>query len=204
VHYLRAAYTEAWTFLDTGRAEATNLGDQLLVNSCLHYGSMLALSEGRYELARTLATEASSAFGSKMHIPSAYSQMTLGTVDLEEGRYEEANSRFLRGLEVAMAFGDRTLLAHLLEGCSGLASALGQHQRAVRLGGAAAALREVAGALPSPAWQRIAERWLAISRNALGEEATSAACAVGRSMAMERVFEEAHDTTGVRTPGLRT
>src|SRR5438445_7661163 len=150
---------------------------------------MLALCEGRYELARTLATEASTAWESENNrLPTAYAQMTLGTVELEEGHYEEANARFQHGLEVAMEFGDRTLLAHLLEGFSGLASALGQHQRAVRLGGAAAAMREGAGDALHPAWQGIAERWLAISRQALGDEAALVAWTAGRLLPLERAL----------------
>ena len=120
--------------------------------------------------------------------------MTLGTAELEEGHYQEANARFLHEMGVALEFGDRTLLAHLLEGFSGLASAVGQHQRGVRLGGAAAALREAAGAPLGPAWAHIPERWLAISREALGEAASSAAWVAGRTVAIERVFEEAAGT----------
>jgi non-specific serine/threonine protein kinase len=200
IYFLMAAYTEAWAFLEIGRAEATNLGNKELETRYRHYGSQLALCEGRYELARTLATEASTVFVSEDNgLSIAYCQMTLGTVDLEEGRYQEANARFLDGLEVASDFGDSTLLAHVLEGLSGLASALGQHQRAVRLGAAAAALREAAGALPSPAWQPIAERWLAHSREALGEEAASAAWAAGRSLPTEQALEEAEDRTRAST-----
>jgi len=196
VHYLRAAYTDAWVSIAKSRAEATNLGDHQLESHWRQYGSMLALCEGRYELARTLATKASTAFASdNKPLPGAYSQMTLGTVDREEGRFEEAKARFLHGLEVALDFGDRTLLAHLLEGFSGLASALGQHHSALRLGGAAAALREAAGAPLSPAWQHLAERWLAISRQALGEQAALAAWGAGRSLPLERALEEAEDTT---------
>jgi len=197
VHFLRAAYTDAWAFLNKGWAEATNLGDQQLETRSHSYGAMLALVEGRYELARTLATEGATAFESEnKRLPAAFMRMTLGNVDLAEGRYDEANAWFLLALEVALDFGDRTLLAHLLEGFSALASALGQHQRAVRLGGAAAALREAAGAPLGPAWGRIAERWLAVSRQALGEEAASVAWATGRSLPTEMAVEEAEDTTG--------
>jgi tetratricopeptide (TPR) repeat protein len=195
VHYLRAEYTAAWASLDASWAEASDVGDRQFESLSRNYGAMLALCEGRYDLARTLATAAQTGFDSDNEpLASAYSQMTLGYVDREEGRYEEANARFLNGLQVALDCGDRTLLAHFLEGFSGLACALGQHRRAVRLGGAAAALREAAGAPLSPAWQHLAQRWLAISRQALGEETASAAWAAGQSLPMERALEEAEDT----------
>jgi tetratricopeptide (TPR) repeat protein len=169
------------------------LVDRHFENFWRNHGSMVALCEGRYELARTLAAAASAAFEADNNpVSCADCQKTLGTVEREEGHYGEANARFLEALKVAVDFGDRTLLAHLLEGFSGVASALGQHQRAVRLGGAAA-MRESAGAPLSPAWQALAERWRAISRQALGEEAVSAAWAAGRSLPIERALQEARE-----------
>src|SRR5205807_2834473 len=102
---------------------------------------------------------------------TAYQQVTLGNVDLQEGSCESANTRFLLGLEVALDFGDRVLLAHFMEGFSGLASALGEHERAVNLAGVAETLREAAGAPLHPAWRGVAEPWLTISRQALREAA---------------------------------
>jgi DNA-binding CsgD family transcriptional regulator len=192
VYFLRAAYAAAWASLDKGRREAAELGDQQLENRWRLYASMLALCEGRFELARTLASEASAAFASEnKRLPTAYAQMTLGTAELEQGRYKEAHMRLQHELEVALEFGDRTLLAHVLEGLAGLAGASGDHHRALLLGGAAAALREIAGAPLGPAWGRIAERWLATSHQALGEHAASAAWAKGRDLPLERVLDEA-------------
>src|SRR5262249_13893805 len=66
-----------------------------------------------------------------------------------------ASTRFRFGLEVALDFGDRTLLAHHMEGFSGLASALGEHERAVHLAGAAenAARGCRSSASPGVAWR---------------------------------------------------
>jgi non-specific serine/threonine protein kinase len=194
VHYLRSAFTEAWACLDASREEADELFDTALEGRWRHYGSMTALCEGRYELARTLATAALTTFESENKpFQSSFVQMVLGRVDLEEGQYQDASTRFLRALLVALEYGERTLLAHLLEGFSGLASAWGQHQRAVRLGGAAEALREADGVF-HPAWQPMGG-WLAISREALGAEAASVAWAAGRSLPLERALEEAEATT---------
>jgi hypothetical protein len=160
-------------------------------NSWRNHRSMLALCESRYELARTLATAALRDFEADNNVVScAYCQKTLGTLDREEGRYDEAVTRFLDSLKVALDVGDRTLLAHILEGFCGLVSALGQHQRAVRLGGMAAAVREAAGAPLSPAWQGLAKRWLDISRAALGEQAASAAWSQGRALSSEQGMAE--------------
>jgi hypothetical protein len=111
-------------------------------------------------------------------------------VDREDGRYEQASARLVDALQVALDLGDRNLLAHALEGLSGVASALGQHQLGVHLGGAAAALREANGAPLGPAWQQVADRWLAISRHALGDDAASAAWAAGHALPTEQTLEE--------------
>jgi tetratricopeptide (TPR) repeat protein len=202
LHYLRCAYPQAWACFEAARSEATASGDKYLEGYWFDLAGMTALCEGRHELARTLASQAVAAWETPVVTPvaTAYPQITLGNVDLEEGSYESAQSRFLRGLEVGLEFGDRDLLAHHIEGLSGLASALGQHQRAVWLGGAAAALREAAGAPLHPAWHGVAEPWLAISRQALGETAYASAWATGRRLPLQRAVEEAEQITATAKP----
>jgi tetratricopeptide (TPR) repeat protein len=192
LHFQKCSYAEAWAAFDKGWAEATALGDLPLKIRCWLYGSMAALCEGRFSLAGVLASQASNAFDrDNLVIASGYAQMTLGTAELEEGRYDEAHARLLRVLRIARERGDQTLTAHVLEGCSGIAGAVGQHQRAVRLGGAAAELREKAGAPLSPAWRPLAEHWVTNSREALSEEAAMAAWTAGRKLPLEEALEDA-------------
>jgi hypothetical protein len=67
---------------------------------------MLALCDGQCAVGRTLAAEASTTFGSENErVGRAWSQMTLGTVELEEGHYEAAHSRFPHELKVALELG---------------------------------------------------------------------------------------------------
>jgi hypothetical protein len=191
VHLNRAVYSEARKCLDAARSQGIDLGDHHRVDYIWHhYASLTAICDGRYDTARTLETEWLTTLGSEVTpLHGAYHQLNLGTVDLEEGSYSQAQARLLDGLELAVDYGDRNLLVHLLERFSGLASALGQHERAANLGGASEALREAAGIPMQPAWQHLADRWLAISRQALGEHAASEAWAVGRSMPLGRALE---------------
>jgi non-specific serine/threonine protein kinase len=189
LHYLRAQYPQAWMCFDASRSEATNSGDKMLEGYWSNIASMAALCEGRYELARALATESKRAAHS-INVPTAYQEVVLGNVDLQEGSCASANTRFLLGLEVALEYGDRMLLTHFLEGFSGLASALGQHERAANLKGVAETLRAAGGAPLHPAWRALAEPWLAISRQALGEAAYASALAAGRRLTLERAVEE--------------
>jgi len=208
VHYVRIAYTDAWAYLEASRAEAHELFDTALEALWHQYGSLFALSEGRYQLARTLATGAVAVLESHGTPPGtavvhiARAQITLGHVDLEEGRFQEANARFLRGLELALDYGDRAFIAHSLEGFSALASAQGKHQRALRLGGAAEAVREADGAPLNRAERRVVERWLTVSREALGAEAATTAWSAGRILPVERALEESkieQETSTIRT-----
>jgi len=191
VRYLRAEYTAAWACLDASRSQGTDLRDHQLEGHWRNYASQTALCEGHYDAARTLAGEALAGYDTN-HQPlaGAYCHMTLGNVDLEEGSYDEAKAHFSCGVEVALDYGDRTLLAHFIEGFAGLASVLGQHERSVRLGGAAEALREVAGAPIHPAWQQLTERQLVASHRALGTRAASEVWAAGKSLSLGKALEE--------------
>ena len=69
-----------------------------------------------------------------------------------------------------------------------LAAALGQHDRAVCLAGAGAALREATGGPLPPTWRRMLERWLTISRAALSDAAVGAAWNIGHAMPLEEAI----------------
>jgi non-specific serine/threonine protein kinase len=194
LHYLRAEFPQAWAYFEASRSEATDSGDKVLEGIWCNLASMAALCEGRCELARKLATESMTAFDSP-NVPNGYQQVTLGNVDLQEGDFESANTRFFLGLEVGLEIGDRDLMAHHMEGFSCLSTALGDHERAVNLAGAAESLREAAGAPLHPAWRSVAEPWLTISRQALGQATFASAWAAGRRLSLERAIEEVEQIT---------
>jgi tetratricopeptide (TPR) repeat protein len=102
-HFSRGAYAAAWDCLERSRVEAADLADQDFESYWNHYGGMLAVCEGRYELAHALASTALNLFrAADRRVWGAYCQVTLGTVDREEGRYEDARSRFNDVLKVAL------------------------------------------------------------------------------------------------------
>jgi non-specific serine/threonine protein kinase len=77
----------------------------------------------------------------------------------------------------------------VLEGLAGLAARENQPARAVRLVGAAEAIREGIGAPRSPGDQADLERWLAPVRHAGDEEARAAWRAEGRAMTLDQAIE---------------
>jgi DNA-binding CsgD family transcriptional regulator len=112
---------------------------------------------------------------------------------LKQGSYLEARSFLERSLQTSEDFGNTLLLAYALEGLSGLASALAQHERAVRLAGASQALREAIGCPLPPTFQRMLEPWLAISRAALSEAAAAVAWKIGRTMPLDEAIQYARE-----------
>jgi hypothetical protein len=78
-----------------------------------------------------------------------------------------------------------------LEALAGLAAMQGQPARALRLAGAAAALRDRIGEQPWPANQAALTRRLAAAREALSAEAQAATWADGQALTVEQAVAEA-------------
>ncbi len=191
LHYLRADYNAAWACLEASQVGAGDRADPVFVEDWRFYGGQIALHEGSYDLARSLLQEAAE-ITARQHgqvLRTAYILKSLGTVALEQGQQTQARTFLDQGLRIAVEYGDRTLLAHVLEGFSGRASALEQHERAMCLGGAASALRDAIGAPLAPAHRPLVERWLGGSRAALTSRAGAAAWQAGREMSLQQAIE---------------
>jgi len=192
VQSLRADQEAAWAYLEASQAAGSGVTDPGLTSTWRWVGSNIAFHQGRYDLARTLVTQAmdqTSEFNGSLF--SGYCLLNLGVVAREQSEHAEAASLLGHGLLLAEEYGDRTLLAHCFEGLSGLASAVGEHERAIRLGGAAAALREATGAPLPPAWRPIIEHWLAVSRAGLTDAAAIEGWKVGQAMGLEQAIRYA-------------
>lgn len=191
LHNQLADFDAAWACLEASQAEAVDRADPIYVQNWRYYGGQIAMHEGRYELARSQLQEAveltTRLRGRCLRI--GYLFMNLGTVASEQGQRSEARTLLEQGLQIAAEYGDRTLEANYLDAFSGLASALEQHERALCLGGAAAALRDAIGAPNGPAWRRIVDRWLTVSRAGLSDEAAEAAWLAGQEMSLERAVQ---------------
>lgn len=104
---------------------------------------------------------------------------------LAQGDARRARATFAESLRLARQTGDQLATAHCLEGFAGALAAT-QPGRAIRLAEAAGALREAAGSIPFPADRDRLERWLGVAARGLGETATAAARAEGRSMTVDQ------------------
>jgi non-specific serine/threonine protein kinase len=117
-------------------------------------------------------------------------QANLGNVARDRGDHARALSCYREALALGKAHGDKRILAIAVDGAAGVAMARGQAERAGRLFGAAAALREEAGIPVDAPLLRAWERGMAATRTAVGEAAFAAALATGRAVPLEASVAE--------------
>lgn len=124
----------------------------------------------------------------------------LGDLARDRGDYDTAQSAYRESLDLANDHGDRRFLAETLGSMAGLAAAQGQPERAARLFGAAAALREQIDT-PVEGWERPAfERGLELTRAALSVDAFDAAWSAGAALSLRDVMLEALADPGPLEP----
>lgn len=96
----------------------------------------------------------------------------LGLVALYRRRVDEASEHYAESLQILRTLGERQNVAECLEGVASIAASRGDLDRALRLGGAAAAIREGIGAPQRPWSERLVEEWRAAAHESVGPTAT--------------------------------
>jgi predicted ATPase len=185
-------YAAARSLLEKSLAIERELGNKRGIAMSLNNLGLVAASQDDYAAARSFYEESLTIrreLGDKQGI--ANSLGNLGEVARDQGDYTAARSLHEESLAICRELGDKLGIAYLLEGFVALAAAQGQPGRALRLAGAAAALREAIGAPLPPTYQAEFERHLETARQALGEEASATALAAGWAMTMEQAIEYA-------------
>jgi predicted ATPase/DNA-binding CsgD family transcriptional regulator len=115
----------------------------------------------------------------------------LGDIARDRGDYTQALGSYRESVKLARDHRDRRFLAEVLSGIAGVAVAQGRPERAARLLGATAALRDQIGAA-SEEWNRPArERVVALVQAALSPAAFESAWLAGKALSLEGVFAEA-------------
>jgi non-specific serine/threonine protein kinase len=119
--------------------------------------------------------------------------MSLGYLAVERGDTVVAQARLTESLEIFRALGHPMGLSTTLDGFACIAAARGEAERALRLDGAATALRDATGMRlpPSLCFTRTIERTVTPARQALGQAAAAAAWSAGRAMPLESAIAQA-------------
>jgi non-specific serine/threonine protein kinase len=117
------------------------------------------------------------------------------------GQTRDAADAFQEGLKLSRDWDSAWGIAECLEGLAVVAAAEGESERAARLLGAAARLREAIGAPVHPVDRSDHERAVAASQSALGPGGYAAAWASGEAMSVDEVIEYAVSTSEGVAPG---
>lgn len=180
-----------------GLALRRELGDRRAIANSLNNEGMLALDQGDHARARQRLEEALQLLreiGDRWGL--ANSLNNLANVARDQGDAAAAQALYVESLTINRELGDRLAVAYLLEDIGRLAVRRDRAGAALRLLGAAQALRDVIGAPLPPAEQESLDRSLAPAREALGPDAQAAALAAGQAMSLEEAFRYAlHDPT---------
>jgi predicted ATPase len=101
----------------------------------------------------------------------AFSLRELGEIAARQREVATATRHLAECMQICQALGDRQGLAAAMEACAGVAAAAGQPERALRLAGAAAALREALHAPLSPSDEELLHASLESARRRVGPAA---------------------------------
>ena len=205
VCWRRNELAEAREHFEAGLQLARQLGAPSILADALDSLGHVAHSAGdhagaaqRFEEALGLYTE----LGDKMQV--AHEHNNLADVALDCGDSQRARPHLVRAMEMIseLATVGGTAGAggiySCLESFARLAVLAGQHRRALRLAGAAAALRERLDRGLSPAWQARLEDELAPARFGLGPDRAERIWLEGTQLSADRAIAEALE--GVQPP----
>jgi adenylate cyclase len=153
---------------------------------------MVLTDLGEYHAARSqleIAVELQREIGDRWELANALE--TLATTARDQGDLAASHALYDESLGILWELGERWMLAYVLEAMGGLAALQGSPERALRLAGAAATLREATGSSLTATEQSILEAMLYPTREALGEAAASAAYREGQGMSLEQAVDYA-------------
>jgi tetratricopeptide (TPR) repeat protein len=205
VAWFEGELTRAATLLEQGLALAQQVGVPRVIMIGLGQLGRLALARGEYaqavmllEQSLTLAREAED------RTMAAFALRALGMAACRQGAFERAAALHREALGLYQDRNDRWGIIECLEGLAATTCGQGTQSqreaeaaqpctRTVRLLGAAAALRAIAGVPISPVDREDVGRVTSTARGALGEALFAAEWAAGQAMPLEQAIAYALD-----------
>jgi non-specific serine/threonine protein kinase len=194
-------------YLEEALALCRALGDRRGVGTALDRLGTLSHVVGDLAAAEAFHRAADPIFrdiGDRYYL--AWSLLNQGYLALDRGEPRVALARCLESLAGREETGDRHGLIYSLTLFAAIAASEGAHERALRLYGSLTAACEHTGATLMSIYRDHLERWLAPSRQALGEDACAAAMSSGRHLALNQAIAEARGGvpgTGMPSCSLR-
>ena len=175
-------FARAAGLFEAGLAVQTEFGTKFDASDAVTALGILARYRGDHGQARRLLEGQVAPFRRFKGLVDTDPLYHLGLVVLAQGDQAQATALLHESLERRVAQANTLGVAQGLEGLAWVASARGQHDQAVRLFGAAEALRETMGTPLWPIDEPVYTRDVGALRSALGEDVFAAAWAAGRAM----------------------
>jgi non-specific serine/threonine protein kinase len=167
-----------------------NVGYRL--NVLIQAGDNLLRVPGKEDQAATLEHEGLE-LAQRVDQPywEARARFVLGLIAVRRGDLVQARAQAVAALLVMRDQGVMLRVPLLLDELAIVAGREGQCERAARLLGAAASLRETSGATPDPALRAEVESMVPVVRATLGEADWAVAFAAGQALSLEEAIAEA-------------
>jgi predicted ATPase/DNA-binding CsgD family transcriptional regulator len=189
-------------------AQGDNIAAQVLLEECVklrralgepHHlsGALLSLAAvlqdfAEHEQARALVLEAIDLYSKhRNRRTEALALANLGSIATAQGDYSTADRYLSSSLTIQQELRDLAGIAYVLERYAMLAVARADPTRAVRLAGAAVALRDSVGVLLTPAGRTQIDRALEPARRSLGRRASEEAWEAGRALPLDEAILDA-------------
>ena len=172
--------------LDIRRA----LGDKWAIGVSLNNLGNVAIDQGNFEEAQELQEEGLAIrreVGDRWAIANALNN--LGNLAREQGDYGTAASLYHESMQIIKDLEDQWAISYLLEDLGCLSALQDQPERALRLVGAASALREAIGAPLSPAEKQKLDGVLERARSAISAEQQASAYETGHEMSIDQAVK---------------
>ena len=192
VRKLRSEYPLARALYEESLITFRELGDQIGAAWSLNHQGDVARAQGDAAAAHSIYEESLSAFrdlGDQWGVASSLAD--LGNLACDQKDYAAAQSSYAESIRIFRELDHKRGIARLLECFAALAAARMKPERALRLAGAAAALRQTLGARLPPAEQAAIERNLQSARQMLANSAGAAAWTEGWITPVEKAIENA-------------
>jgi predicted ATPase/class 3 adenylate cyclase len=184
---------DALELLEQARAMFDELGDRRGIADTLWFRAVGARLTGDLPRARALAAESLALYretGDRFGMTDAL--FAVGRVAFDEGDLSTMAACFFEALDNEQEVGNRTGMGIVLDHLAARAGARSDHLRAVRLGGASAAIKQAAGGHAPPPLIDLPDPRVA-AREVLGDAAVAAAWEEGRAMPLERALAYARE-----------
>ena len=187
-------HATAQPLLEQGLAEARAIGYQQWAAAMLGLLGLIAMALGEYAAARSRWQESLRLFeGARDWVELSAVQNYLASLDAREGNVAAARAGYAASLRLSRPARFIFRITTSLDGLAILAAGQGQMERALRVAGASAALRQHAGyQAPAPERSEL-EQAVEAARRTLGDAAAAAAWTAGQALTLDQAVDEALD-----------